>query len=166
MQNSQQGRTLIETLAILATIGILSVIGLQLYIKAMNTIRANYIMKQVFIKANEFIEDPVANRPNRGKMVDVSIYKGESLSYGFSFCAISEACAPRREGNKIVIQINGFFPVGLCKILKNKIQFQEYSGLKNIKANSIDLVSNSCPTDFDITSMTFIVDTEFKKQTF
>ena len=85
MRQSQLGRTLIETLSILALIGILSVSGLQLYAKAMNTIRANYLMQQVFIKANELIQNPVAVRH---KMVDVTVTDEDTgkLAYGYSFC--------------------------------------------------------------------------------
>lgn len=159
MKKLESGRTLIETLAIMAMIGILTISGLQLYAKAMNTIRANYIMEQVYVKANELVENPVASRR---KIVDISIQGSEGLSYGYSFCSSSEGCKPKRDGNNIVIQVDGYFPVGLCKMLKKKIESQEYAGLEDIEANSSKLKNQKCPTDTDITSMTFIIDSEFR----
>ena len=165
MKKVQTGRTLIETLAIMALIGILSVSGLQLYAKAMNVIRANYIMEQVFIKASELAQNPVSHR----KMVDISMQNSNKLSYGYSFCNDTEDCKPKREGAEIVIKVEGYFPVSLCKILKKKIRTQEYVGLKNIKADNVSLKPddhNDCPTDSEISSMTFVMDAEFKLQTF
>ena len=156
MKKFELGRTLIETLAVIAIIGILSVSGLQLYAKAMNTIRANYIMEQVYIKANELIENPVATRH---RTVDIAMNSDGSLSYGYSI----DTNGTERSGGEITVKLNGYFPTGVCKILKKKITSQEYSGLKQIKANSTELKSNSCPSD-SIESMTFIIDSEFKKQ--
>ncbi len=164
MRQSQLGRTLIETLSILALIGILSVSGLQLYAKAMNTIRANYLMQQVFIKANELIQNPVAYRH---KMVDVTVTDENTgnLAYGYSFCK-EGGCAPKIESGEIQVQIRGYFPVGLCKILKKKLLAQEYQGLKNIKADNLGLGNGDhqdCPKDAPIESMTFIIDPAFKE---
>ena len=157
MKKLQYGRTMIETLAILAIIGILSVSGLQLYSKAMNTIRANYIMERVYIKANELIENPVATRH---RMVDVKT-DTNNLSYGYRI----DTGATGLSGDKttITVKLNGYFPTNLCKILKKKITSQEYSGLKQIIANETALETNSCPSD-SITSMTFTIDSEFKHQ--
>ena len=163
MNQKQSGRTLIETLAILALIGILSISGLQLYAKAMNTIRANYLMKQVFIKANELIENPVAQRR---KIVDISMLdeRDGELAYGYEIDSGKTMLNP--ESKTISVKITGYFPVGLCRILKKKIKTQEYAGIKNIKADDVDLAPSyhaECPTDSDITSMTFIIDSEFGK---
>ena len=151
MKKFELGRTLIETLAVIAIIGILSVSGLQLYSKAMNTIRANYIMEQVYIKANELIENPVANRPGRGKMVDVTMNSEGSLSYGYTI----DMSNTKMSGSEIAVKLNGYFPTGVCKILRKKITSQEYSGLKGIQPNN-------CSDNIE--SMTFIIDSEFKKQ--
>ena len=78
MKQSESGRTLVEMLAILCIIGVFSVSGLNLYAKAMTTVRANYIMKQVFIRANELLESPVSSR-SRGKSVDISAPKIEII---------------------------------------------------------------------------------------
>ena len=163
MKKMQSGRTLIETLGVLAVIGILSVSGLQLYAKAMNTIRANYIMEQIFIKANELAKDPVSSRR---KVVDISVQTENTLSrYGYSF-STSDDSKPQKSGNDFIIGIEGHFPISLCKILKKKIKTQEYAGLKNIKANSTVLKEADCPTDDDIDSMVFTIDAEFKEQSF
>ena len=149
MKKSQFGRTLIETLAVIAVIGILSVSGLQLYAKAMNTIRANYIMEQVYIKANELIENPVANRSGRGKMVDITMNNEGALSYGYQIDTSTGI-----SGKDITVKLAGYFPSGVCKILKKRLKTQEYPGLKKIT-----------PTECsgDIESMTFTIDSEFKK---
>ena len=164
MKKNQFGKTLIETLSMLCLIGILSVSALQLYTKAMNITRANYIMREVFFRATELMGDKVAQEHNH-KVVDLST----QLDYGYSFCASGEECKPKRQDHDIVIKLKGYFPVGLCRILKKKIKTQEYAGLKNIKADEVDLAPiyhKECPTDDDITSMTFIIDDEFKEQTF
>ena len=147
MKKFESGRTLIETLDVIAIIGILSVSGLQLYSKAMNTIRANYIMEQVYIKANELIENPVAIRH---KTVDITMNSSGSLSYGYSI----DTNATEMSGSDITVKLNGYFPTGVCKILKKKITSQEYSGLKDIRPISCSGI---------IESMTFIIDSEFKK---
>ena len=168
MKKKETGRTLIETLSILCLVGIFSVSCLKLYEKVMNTIRANYVMQQVFIKANELMENKVAIEHNH-KLVVLGTPKNNHLSYGYSFCALDEECRPKRKNNEIIIRVNGYFPVSLCNVLKKKIKTQEYAGLKNIKADQVDLAPtyhNECPTDDDILSMTFIMDSEFKEQTF
>ena len=158
MKQFQSGRTFIETLSILCLVGIVSVVGLQLYTKVMNMVRSNYIMQQVFSKANELVAE------NRHKMVDISVYnQDEGLLYGYSFCKDGESCAPRKKGNEVIVQLNGYFPVNLCKVLKKKLHKQEYTGLKTIYADEVELTKHApCPSDVDINSMTFVVDAEFK----
>lgn len=168
MKKNQFGRTLIETLAILAMIGILSISGLQLYAKAMNSIRAGYLMQQVFIKANEMIQNPVAERR---RIVDISMLDehGGKLAYGYEIDTDMNKTFFDADKKIITVKINGYFPVGMCRILKKKIKTQEYSGVKTIKADDVDLAPSyhaECPTDSDITSMTFVIDSEFKKQNF
>lgn len=148
MKKFELGRTLIETLAVIAIIGILSVSGLQLYSKAMNTIRANYIMEQVYIKANELIQNPVATRH---RTVDIAMNSEGSLSYGYTI----DTSDTKMLGSEIAVKLNGYFPTGVCKILRKKITSQEYSGLKGIQPSNCS---------GDIESMTFIIDSEFKKQ--
>ena len=158
MVPSQSGRTLLETLGVLLFAGIFAVSGLQLYAKAMNTIRVNYIMEQVFIKATELVENKVANRH---KMADISMTKKNTLSYGYSFCS-ANACKPRLdvENNEFIIEINGIFSTGLCKILKKKMEMGTYPGLKSIHVNLTKL--GSCPNE-EITSMIFTINAGFKK---
>ena len=160
--NTQSGRTMVEILAVVCLIGILTVLGSRLYAKAMNTLRANYIMQQVFIKANSLIENQVATRH---KNLDVSLSSDGKLSYGYSFCS-SDECKPRIDkGNKeIVIQVNGIFSEDLCKIFKDKLVTQEYSGLKDIEVTEKKLKKEDCPENSSATSMVFTVDIEFKKQ--
>ena len=158
MKQLQSGRTLVETLAVLCVIGIFSVSGLHLYAKAMTTIRANYIMQQVFIKANELIESPVSNRR---KSVDLSVHNNDSkLSYGYEFDN-SGSCRTAYCEPDIFVTIKGYFSVNLCKMLKKKILNQEYPGLQGIKVGAKDLKTSSCSEG--ITSMKFIVDPKFKK---
>ncbi|MGN0919258.1 MAG: hypothetical protein ACI4OR_00630 [Alphaproteobacteria bacterium] len=164
MKKNQAGRTLIETLAIIAVIGILSISGLQLYAKAMNTIRANYLMQQIFIKANELIQNPVAQRR---RMVDISMLdeRNGRLAYGYEI-DLDETLLNQNQ-RTITVKVNGYFPAGLCRILKKKIKTQEYAGLQNIRADNVDLAPEfhaDCPTDSDITSMTFIIDSEFRSR--
>ena len=160
MKKSESGRTLVETLAVIAIIGILSISGLQLYSKAMNTIRANYIMEQVYIMANELRKDPVANRAGRGKMVDVTVRnEGGNLSYGYQI----DTAASRMARSDITVKLDGFFPRGVCRILKKKIASQEYAGLKQIEANATGLKENNCPAA-PINSMTFTIDSAFRHQ--
>ena len=168
MKKNESGKSLVEMLSILCLIGILSVSGLKLDVKAVNTIRANYLMQQVFIRANEVMENKVAIEHNH-RMIVLSGEKNDQLSYGYSFCAPDEDCRPRRENKDVIVKVKGYFPVGLCNVLKRKINTQEYAGLKNIRADNVDLAPtyhNECPTDDEISSMTFIMDSEFKEQTF
>ena len=163
MQNNQTGRTLVEMLAILCIIGIVSVSGSRLFSKAMNTIRANYVMEQVFIKANEQIEIPVGVRH---KTVDLAVSKKEEekLSYGYEFVACEEG---EEEEGSLCIKMRGTFPRTMCKILKKKIETQEYEGLIDINANvgakSYSLKHKACPVE-EITSMTFGIDPAFRRQ--
>lgn len=162
MKNNQTGRTLVEMLAILCIIGIVSVSGSRLFSKAMNTIRANYIMEQVFVKANEQIEIPVGARH---KTVDLAVSGKEGLSYGYEFAACT---AEEEKGRCSCIKMLGIFPLTMCKILKKKIETQEYEGLITILANATDLKGtgpmSACPSDKEIRSMTFYVDPAFRRQ--
>ena len=113
MKKFESGRTLIETLAVIAIIGILSISGLQLYAKSMNTIRANYIMEQLYIKATEQVKNPVANRH---KTADVSMQSGNNLAYGYSFDSVTN-----NSGRSYTIKINGYFTDGVKKIIQKRL---------------------------------------------
>ena len=145
MKRLEAGRTLIETLAVIAIIGILSVSGLNLYAKAMNTIRANYIMEQVYIKANELVENKVATRH---RTADITMNSDGNLSYGYSI----DTTATGLSGAIITVKLTGDFSAGLCKILKKKLKTQEYAGL-----NSLDYCTGESKT------ITFKINSNFKR---
>ena len=150
MKQFETGRTMIETLGVLAFIGILTLSGLSLYSKAMNTIRANYIMEQVFIQANQLVQAPVAARH---KMVDATVQGGENakLAYGFKIGSRN-----LDENTKTVsITLEGNFPKTLCKILRKKIDTQEFAGLEDISG------ADNC--EGKITEMTFVISSSFQK---
>ena len=151
MKRFETGRTLIETLGVLAFIGILTVSGLSLYAKAMNTIRANYIMEQVFILANQLTQSPVAVRH---KMADANVRGGEDtqLAYGF------EITNRNFDDSTIRIVISGPFTAGLCRILDKKRENQEYAGLARLDS------VNDC--DGGIREVTFEINADFEKVNF
>ena len=127
----------------------------------MNTLRANYIMQQVFIKANHLIENPVATRH---KSLDVSVVGNKSkLSYGYSIDA--DETGVDGTTRLIKVQMNGVFSKELCEILKDKVSLSsgEYSGLRDILLDGAKSVKNGC-TNENFSSMKFIIDPEFKKQ--
>ena len=159
----QQGRTLIETLSILCIIGILSVFGLKLYAKAMNSVRANYIMQQVFIKANSLVENPVATRH---RIVYTDFQDKQDMAYGYSFGTATH----NRNDKKFYIYINGYFSKNLCEMLKKNIATDEYPGLKMLVAkrsgqSNVELTSNTgtCPSDTE--TMIFHINDDFKNTT-
>ncbi|MBR6231708.1 MAG: hypothetical protein IKQ99_01255 [Alphaproteobacteria bacterium] len=155
----QSGRTMVEMLAVVCLISILTIMGAHLFAKAMNTLRGNYIMQQVFIKANYLIQNPVASRH---KSLDVSVVGNKNkLSYGYSFD--SDETKVDEESHLIKIQINGNFTKELCEVLKDKISSQEYAGLKSIIVKGKDLTKNSCPDEV-FNSIKFVVSPDFKKQ--
>lgn len=155
----QSGRTMIEMLAVVCLISILTIMGTQLFSKAMNNLRANYIMQQVFIKANYLIQNPVASRH---QSLDVSVLGNKSkLSYGYSFDENETKMDERT--HQIKIQIKGNFTNELCKILKDKISTQEYPGLKSISIGNSNLSTEDC-SGKDFNSMKFVVSPGFKKQ--
>ena len=157
MKHNQFGRTLIETLAILGVIGILSVSGLQLYAKAMNTIRVNHLMEKVYLLANQIRNEKI-EKTGRRKSVDLPSAE-KTLSYGYSF----NPAASGLSDSKINVVVKGAFSNKICKMLKKKIGTEEYAGLEDIKANnSTSLKVTGCP-DTEITSMTFVINSEFKK---
>ena len=160
MNKNQSGRTLLETLAVLALIGILSVSGLRLYAKAMNTVRVNYIMQQVFIKANELVKNPVAKRR---KTVDISMSSTDGkLAYGYSFSSGQFLDSDK----KIQIGLEGYFSAGLCKMLWEKMNSKEFKDMLVIKnKNDQELSKNNCLGE-DV-SLTFVVNSNFvpKKKT-
>ncbi len=166
MRQSQFGKTLIETLSILALIGILCISGLQLYTKLMNAIRSNYLMQQVFVKANELIQNPVMERH---RIVDISLMDKEvgRLAHGYSFCASESDCAPKLKDGIVQIQVNGYFPVDLCKILRKKMLNRKYQGLTSIIVDNdpawVLSSHTTCPEEGDIKSMTFIIDPAYKE---
>ena len=156
MQDSQQGRTLIETISILFVMGIFSVSGLHLYAKAMNSLKINYLMRQVFIRANELVESPVAIRR---KVVDIHITE-DKLSYGFRFVD----SVHNEHSQKMVIQVDGYFSFGMCNMLKEKIKTHEYPGLNTILANGKDLKRFECPEETQIDSVKFFINDDFKEK--
>ena len=158
---TQSGRTMVEILAVVCLISILTVMGARLFSKSMNTLRANYIMQQVFIKANHLIENPVATRH---KSLDVSVVGNKSkLSYGYSIDA--DETGVDGTTRLIKVQMNGVFSKELCEILKDKVSLSsgEYSGLRDILLDGAKSVKNGC-TNENFSSMKFIIDPEFKKQ--
>lgn len=158
---TQSGRTMVEILAVVCLISILTVMGARLFSKSMNTLRANYVMQQVFIKANHLIENPVATRH---KSLDVSVVGNKSkLSYGYSIDA--DETGVDGTTRLIKVQMNGIFSKELCEILKDKVSLSsgEYSGLRDILLDGAKSVKNGC-TNENFSSMKFIIDPEFKKQ--
>ena len=163
MKQFEAGRTLIETLAIIAIIGILSISGLNLYAKAMNTIRVNYIMQQIYIRANERLNDNIAASRNRPKMFDTTVTdpKGR-LAYGYSFNDdLSEAeIANEERNNRFIIKINGPYSKGLCKILTKKKGKDEYPGLHAVYFNGHEGCNSVESTTGTIK---FLINKHFKK---
>ena len=131
-------------------IGILTLSGLSLYSKAMNTVRANYIMEQVFIQANQLVQAPVAVRH---KMVDATVQGEENAKLAYGFKIASRKLADDKK--TVNVTLEGSFPKTLCKILRKKVDTQEFAGLENIQPS--DCSDN-------VESMTFTIDGEFKKQ--
>ena len=175
-KKTELGTSLLEVIAVMTIVGILSFSTFALYAKAMNTLRSNYVIQQVFLKASELNTSAVGNRH---KTVDLKVIEKDELSYGFSFKNYT------KEGDQIVVSINGPFTDGMCELLKEKISSQEYQGLKDIQivgekenkdGNITDLSQNvqnkGCPEKtedvkkIEITSMTFIIDAGFERQKF
>jgi len=98
-------------------------------------------------------------KTGRRKTVDLPTAE-KTLSYGYSF----DSSVANLSDNKINVAVKGTFSNNICKMLKKKIKTEEYAGLEDVKANnSVSLKTNNCP-DTEITSMTFVIDSEFKKQ--
>ncbi len=186
-KKTELGTSLLEVIAVMTIVGILSFSTFSLYAKAMNTLRSNYVIQQVFLKASELNTSAVGNRH---KTVDLKVIEKDELSYGFSF----ENYTKERESDQIIVSVKGPFTDGMCELLKEKISSQEYQGLKNIivpvdlKVDEREGESNwsldrdSCLRKGDeieyedgskkkiqevkITSMTFIIDAGFERQKF
>ena len=171
---TQSGKTMVEMIAVICLIGVLTVMGSRLFAKATNTLRANYIMQEVFVRANELIENSIDSNRNSGKIVDISLRKKNSLSYGYSFEEhdtdkhnskwTTGKCTS--ESGNIKVVIKGEFSQDLCNILKDKIFSQEYAGLKDIVLNDekeTKLATGNCP-EGSFTVMKFVINPEFRKQ--
>ena len=160
MKQFEMGRTLLETLAIIAIIGILSISGLNLYAKAMNTIRVNYIMQQIYIRANDGLNKSIAAQRRRPQMFDTTITESESrLAYGYSF-GNEEV---EENGDKFIIRINGPYSKGLCKILYKKMKKDEYPGLQNVFFDNYEFSKGCNSVGSNTGTIKFYVNKHFKK---
>lgn len=147
MNKGEKGRTLIETLAILAIIGILTLSGLQLYAKAMNTIRANHLMERVYLLANQIRNERIENRGGRKKTFDLPSVD-TTLSYGFSF---KKADSGYKNG-EIEVVIGGNFSGKICKILNKKLKDDTHG-------NGLELIDGCNAESHEIT---FVFAPDFK----
>ncbi len=150
MKINQFGRTMMETLGVIAVIGVLGVSGLQLYAKAMNTIKVNHLMQKVYLLANQIRSEKI-DRANRKKAFDLPKV-AETLSYGFSF----DTGLSDYKNKEIEVVIKGDFTAKICKMLKKKLKDEEHGhGLKSI---------NGCDGDSSKITFSFAPDFKTKKK--
>ncbi len=125
---SQYGRTMLETLSVIAIIGILGVTGIYMYAKGADSVRADSIIKDVLARAAQrksnaelsgmgskkkiFSPEYGTKKKNDEKIITEYKTSG-SVSYTFD--------AKYSISNAVVVEVSGAkIPISLCNAIKSK----------------------------------------------
>ena len=176
-RTSQFGRTMLETISILALIGVLGVTGIYMYKKGMDSVRADSVVKDVLIRAEQKNANDNLNDMGTKKNVFVPEYKkgtGDASeyrtkgSYGYSY-EITYSAA-----HAVVVKTNDtIITPGACNAIKSKLMtydtkksprvvcavqnpLQGNDIVRNCVNDATDIISNGCP-DENIDNLYFVV---------
>ncbi len=163
----ENGRSLLEIVAVLAIMGIFTYGSIAAFQAGMSSVRAKYIMEQVQLRVSDVIS-MTENSKGHKRMVYTPEYarNTDADKYGYSFKAINShengsslayylAKEETKESATVEVTVSGKITPGVCGSLKEKIVV--FGDLKEAKTNSgVDIVSSPCPTT-TISSITFKV---------
>ncbi len=176
-RTSQFGRTMLETISILALIGVLGVTGIYMYKKGMDSVRADSVVKDVLIRAEQKNANDNLNDMGTKKNVFVPEYKkgtGDASeyrtkgSYGYSYEITYSAT------DAVVVKTNDtIITPGACNAIKSKLMtydtkksprvvcavqnpIQGNDIVRNCVNDATDIISNGCP-DENIDNLYFVV---------
>ena len=163
----QIGRTMLETISVMAIIGVLSVTGVYMYRQAMNSVKADAILKDVLVRAGQTKGNLDMERSGGKKLVYTPEYKkrdnkGEEIAttkgrYGYTFEIDSSS-----KSSLVIIRVKGSITSAVCDSLKSKFNtYKKGTFLKVIAKDTgtvtkdTNILNDPCPEE--ISSLKFYV---------